>query len=419
MKQNRRIFLNYLGMSSLAGLIANDSGISNLFPPYQRMANVDWKELRKEFPLRSSHIYLNNGTFGPSPNAVIEELNNNNISINTTGKYGNSKLAIQSVAKFINALESEIALTHNTTEGINIMAQGLNLTDGDEIIMTDHEHVGSAMPWLNRAKKDKLNIKVFSPLPSVSANISKIKSLITNKTKVIAIPHVTCTTGQVLPIKEIALLANSLGIVTAIDGAHGLGVFNLDMQDLGVDMYASCGHKWLLGPAGTGALYISNSILERVTPVFAGAYTDSGWTLNTKEQTFNGYNPSAHRFFYGTQSKAQFSGMKAAIDFMTMIGMDKVEKRIRALNEYLYGALKKETSVEILTPQETLSRACMISFRSTKMNYKQIGGILSQNKIRVRLVPESNLDAVRISAHIYNNESEIDQLVKLLSENKL
>ena len=113
------------------------------------------------------------------------------------------------------------------------MAQGLDLNVGDEIIMTDHEHVGSAMPWLNRAKKDGLKIKVFSPLPSIAENIAKIKSLISNRTKVIAIPHVNCTTGQVFPIKEIALLAKPLGIVTAIDGAHGLGAIDFRHERFG------------------------------------------------------------------------------------------------------------------------------------------------------------------------------------------
>ena len=222
---------------------------------------------------------------------------------------------------------------------------------------------------------------------------------------------------MVFPIKEIAEIARENEIITAIDGAHGFGALKLDMKDLGVDMYASCGHKWLLGPAGTAALFISKDIIDKITPIHVGAYSADGFELNEKAQKMDAYSKTGHQFFYGTQGKALFSGMEAAAKFMDQIGMYEVEARIATLNNLLYEGLSNMgPKIQVLTPSEEKSRHCMVSFKHSELGYREMGTIMAKNGFRIRMVPESNVNAVRVSTHIYNSEKEIYAFLKLIED---
>lgn len=372
-----------------------------------------WAELRKKFPLKDSRVYLNNGTFGPSPQVVLDALQNSFFDTNTSGEYGHIEPEREKLAAFVGIKTSEISLTHNTTEGINIMCWGLPLKAGDEVIITLHEHVGNALPWLNRAKLHGIVLKPFEPKATQAENLDLIKTLVTSKTKVIAIPHITCTTGLVFPIKEISAFARTKGIFTAIDGAHGAGTFNLDLHDLGCDLYASSYHKWVLGPNGTGFLYVREGVLDQVQAYQVGAYSDLGWDLYQNPPEFNGYVPTAHRFDYGSQSLPMMRGAVAAADFHKEIGKQKIETRIRELNQYLFDGLSEMSSMlEILSPPEPESRISMNTFKPKKMNYQEATGLISKEGFRIRQVPESKLDAIRISTHIYNSKAEIDSFLK-------
>ncbi|MCR9084659.1 MAG: aminotransferase class V-fold PLP-dependent enzyme, partial [Cyclobacteriaceae bacterium] len=309
---------------------------------------------------------------------------------------------------------TEISLTHNTTEGINIMAQGLPLQAGDEVIVTTHEHAGNAIPWLNRIHLDGIVLRVFEPKQTQEENFETIKNLISSRTKAIAIPHVTCTTGTVFPIREISEFARKKGIWTAIDGAHGAGTFDLNLKDLGCDFYAGCFHKWMLGPNGTGFLYVREELLDTLQALHVGAKSEKSWVLNEKEAHFGGYTDSAHRYDYGTQSTPMHEGVVAAVDFHQEIGKARTEARIRELNDYLYQSLSQLDTLEILTPEQRESRISVVTFRILDTDYRDIAKALGQKKIRIRGVHEAGLNAIRVSTHIYNSESELDLLIQEL-----
>ncbi|REG82792.1 aminotransferase class V-fold PLP-dependent enzyme [Algoriphagus antarcticus] len=413
--KSRRSFIQKLG----AG-IAIPALVSFNSPSDKTSKSIDqtlkgeefWEEVRKQFPLTDSRVYLNNGTFGPSPNVVLEALQNSFIETNTSGEYGHIEPEREKLAAFVGIKTSEISLTHNTTEGINIMTWGLPLTAGDEVIITLQEHAGNALPWLNRAKLHGIILKPFEPKATQAENMDLIKSLVTPKTKVIAIPHVTCTTGLVFPIKEISAFARDKGIFTAIDGAHGAGTFDLNLKELGCDLYASSYHKWVLGPNGTGFLYVREEILDQVQVYQVGAYSDLGWDLYQNPPEFNGYVPTAHRYDYGSQSLPMMRGALAAADFHTEIGREKIEIRLRELNQYLYDGLSEMSSrLDILSSREPESRISMVTFKPKNMDYQEAGGLISKEGFRIRQVPESKLDAIRISTHIYNSKAEIDSFL--------
>ena len=284
---------------------------------------------------------------------------------------------------------------------------------GDEVILTNHEHVGNALPWLNRKRKDGIEIKMLTLPKTADECMSRIKALITTKTKVIAVPHVTCTTGQVLPIKEICAYAKTKGIYTLIDGAHGVGMLDLNVKDLGCDMYASCGHKWMLGPKGTGVLYANKRLINELDSHFVGGYSDTGWTISEQRSEMDGLREDSHRFFYGTQNTALYAGISSAADFMLNIGVDRVAQRIKSLNQRFVDGLHSNPKFDLLTPSESISRAGIASFKIEGDDW-QVYKKLRDEKWILRFVGESDLNCIRVSTHIYNTENQIDELLEKL-----
>ena len=375
-----------------------------------------WAQLREAFPLNKNRAYFNNGTLGPSPQVVLDAVIDAMKKIESTGEMAHTIDAPrQRMAQFVKVLPSEIALTKNTTEGINIVAWGLPLKKGDEIIITNHEHVGNALPWLHVAKAKSLKIKVLALGNSADETLSNLKKIVSPKTKVIAVPHITCTTGQVQPIKEIAQYAQQKGIFTAVDGAHGAGMLNLDLKTLGCDFYATCCHKWLLGPKGTGFLYVKKDKQDILMPHFVGAGTHQGWTISPEKIELSNPTNSAERYDYGTYNQALWIGVAAAIDFFEKIGMEKVEARLKELNQYLKSKLLElsKKDIKMLTPTEGVSTSGMLGFKLLNRDSKAFANEVN-SRFRVRYVAEHGLNSLRISTHIYNNTNEIDDFILFL-----
>ncbi|TDQ18424.1 selenocysteine lyase/cysteine desulfurase [Algoriphagus boseongensis] len=415
----RRTFLQKLGFGiALPGILGMDFKSHQKFRiDHSLLENEFWQLVRSSFPLSKNRVYFNNGTFGPAPFPVLQKLEEVNLNVSTTGEYGNSDQERKELANFLRISSEELSLTHNTTEGINIMAWGLPLKAGDEVILTSHDHAGNALPWLNRAKLHGITLKTFEPKNTQAENFDLIKSLCTAKTKVIAIPHVTCTTGLVFPIQEISEFARQKGIFTAIDGAHGAGTFDLNLEELGCDFYAGCFHKWVLGPSGTGFLYVRKDMLDQLQAIQIGGYSDSGWDMTINPPTLNGYVETAHRYDYGTQSKALFAGVVAATKFHEEIGRQKIQNRIQELSDRLYEGIKElSKTYDLLTPEESESRISMVTFRSKNMDSKELADAINREGFRVRLIHEAKLNAIRISTHIYNQEDEIDRFLEVIQE---
>jgi selenocysteine lyase/cysteine desulfurase len=415
----RRSFLKKSVLSVSGSVLVNLNGLSAYSLEYSSKETQDnfWETIRTQFPLTRERVYFNNGTIGPSPTPVLEALNSTLTKLNTWGEYQGHNDSRKPLADFTHVTEEEICLTHNTTEGINIVAAGLPLERGDEVIMTTHEHAGNALPWLNQQKQKGIVIKAFTPRNTAYENLNAINDLISSKTRVIAVPHITCTTGHVLPVREISSLAHGKGLWVFFDGAHSAGSIDLNIKDTGADFYASCGHKWLLGPSGTGFVYINQDAQEILQPIGIGAYSDTGWEISESNQSMKGYVQTAHRYDYGTQSAALAHGLRAAVEFMQNIGMNKVESYSSKLADRLFeGLLTIGGPIELLTPEEKKSRSTMITFRIKDYDYKLFGKQANEQKFRIRLVPESGLNAIRISTHIYNNEEEVDTFLQMVSD---
>ena len=375
-----------------------------------------WRTVREAFPLSRDWAYLNNGTLGPSPYPVIEAVHAGMMESDRMGVYNGYEETVKKLAAFVGAEGDEIALTHNVTEGINIACWGSRLKRGDEVILTTHEHVGNAFPWLNRQKLHGIVLRTYTPAPTADETLNRIAALINKKTRVIATPHIPCTQGQVLPVKEICTLARQKGLHSLIDGAHGPGMMPIDLHDMGCDTYASCCHKWMLGPKGTGFLYVRKDFQKELQAYFVGGGGDTGvWNMATVPITTTEYAPSAHRYFGGTQSLGLWKGVEAAIGFIDTIGIEHIHSRIKSLGAYTQESLLQlGDRIELLTPIEERSRCAVTGFRIKKMPHDQFFKLCMENKVRIRGVAENGLASLRVSTHIYNSKSDVDKLMELV-----
>lgn len=354
---------------------------------------------------------MNNGTLGPSPRIITDRVTDRIAHVDRTGDYGgNYEKVKEAVARVLGApSHDDIAFTHNVSEAISIIASGLKLQSGDEVILTDQEHAGNAIPWLARAKKDGIVVKFVKLVPGDAAVLGQFFDAITARTKVICVPHVTCTTGQVLPIAEITALAKRNNIWVIADGAHPPGMMTVNVQYLGVHAYASCGHKWLCGPKGVGFLYISPEMREVCEPTWTGAEADKVWNYSGQLE----WLPTASRYDFATQNFALHDGLQGAIEWMEVIGLSNVEQRVRALTTHLRVLLNEELAghFDLLTPAKSVTGLTTIKLR--RKQYQEFANeLLAKHKIRTRVVPESNLEANRISCHIYTSPADIERFIE-------
>ncbi len=377
-----------------------------------------WTFIKEQFPLEEDLIYMNNGGLGPSPFQVIETIKSQMWtweSISETG-HGMVEGVHEKAAKFFNCGSDEIAFTRNATEGMNIIARGIPLKKGDEVLMTTHEHPGGAIPWLGVAKDKGIQVKLFEPDITDQDNLKIIESNITSRTKVLMISHIPCTTGLIFPVKEIAELCHQKGIYVVYDGAQVLGMIPVNFNELDCDFYTSSGHKWLCGPKGTGILYIRREMFDVWQPTYVGAYSERVYQL---EQLKLEYGKAANNTEYATRNTPIIMGIGASLDFFNAIGMDKIAARDRALAAHLKEQLSINDKVELLTPMDPELSGGIVTFKisDNKKSYADyISQIKEQYNIRLRPVGEHGLNAIRASLHIYNTFEQVDRLIQAVKE---
>lgn len=374
-----------------------------------------WAMVRRQYPLREEPVYFNTGGLGPAAYTTLDAFNRTVTELQTMSETGHGKFepARQTMAAFLGAKPSEIAFTRNATESNSIVAAGLGLKAGDEVIFESHAHPGGSFPWLNLQKAFGIKVKVFEPsAKSVKENMDRIEALITPRTKVIQVSHITAPTGIVFDCKAIAKLAHSRNIWFHVDGAQSMGMISVSLSDLDCDSYGTSGHKWLGAPHETGLLYIKESRLDEVTPLHIGAYSNQDYRL---PDVFT-YTPTAVRHEYGTRNAATVVGIAAAADFQTQIGRERIAKYGHYLAGLLQDGIRKIPKLEILTPEDPTMRGSMTTIRHADLAWDKLNAHFGANKLRTRVVTEENLNAVRISTHVFNNEDHVERVLKALRE---
>ena len=390
-----------------AGLLAGASVLHNLTPVHARASFTNIaEETRSQLIVPSGRMYLNTGSLGPSPKMVIDAvvqamytLEKNPVSENW-GALGNQmEIVRKKVADFIHADVNEILLTRNTTEGLSLVCQVLALNKGDEILTTNLEHGGgeTGLEYLVRTKGASI-IKVTLPLPPEDPQeiVREIEKAITPRTKLVMLSHVNTVTGVLMPLAEIAKLTASRGIFLIADGAQAPGLVPVDVHALGVDAYASSGHKWLLGPKETGFLYLRKDFQPLIQPVFSsGGYSS--------------YTQSS-----GTRNVATIIGLGAALDWHTTIGVDKIRDQTLVVRNHCLEGLKKIEGLKILSPENKAMATGMVSFELLNTKNSDVYDRLKEQEIIVKILPQHN--AIRISCHVFVSVGEIDKFLAALQK---
>ncbi len=421
----RRGFLSQIATTGLAaGFMPSLNGASRWLPaePFTvPLADDDaavFAAARKRFLFPTSVTYCNTGTLGATPRDVMEvvvkELQRLEQELPDWPYYqadGEPLTGYQQLkdfraeaGAFINAPAEEIAFTQNATMGMSFIANGLDLSAGDEVLSTNQEHSGGIGGWKLRAKRHGVIVKELPLLDALDKGpdgvLAMFAEAITPRTKVVVFSHITSGRGIVMPAKELCALARQHGALAVVDGAQAVGQIRVDVKDLGCDAYVASPHKWLLAPKGTGILYIKRDVQPRIWNTLASGGFDDDST-------------GAFRFMhYGTGSPAVVWGLRAALQFINKLGIDRIARWDAMLTKRLRDGLATMPHVKVLAPADARLAAGITTFGITGQNGRQLQDALWARKIRVRSQGDPG---VRLSAHLYVSPADIDHVLDVVS----
>jgi selenocysteine lyase/cysteine desulfurase len=375
-----------------------------------------WADLRRQWLLAPDHINLNCGSVGCSPWPVLRAVVDHLLSSETFRDpgypwFGYEENALlrrlrTDLASFLGCKLDELALVRNATEGNNVVCNGLDLNPGDEVVLTDQEHPGGRCCWEQKAARHGIQLR-WAKLPRPPARaeevIEAVTGVLTPKTRVLAISHITTVTGLVLPVKELCAVARQRGILSHLDGAHAVGQIPLDVHDLGCDFYVTSPHKWLLAPKGTGLLYIREELLDRL------------W-VNIASAQWKSYDQKAYRFSnLGTSNLSVMAGLQAALDFHKQLGPAMVYQRIHELAAKVRDRLAGGGRVKVTTSAEDKLYGGLVSFEPVKGDLQNVLKACAARKIRVAGTKER----IRIATHVFTQRRELETFFEAVDEASL
>ncbi len=421
---SRRDFVKYLLAGSALSLSALNKlnasiyqSITTLNQKYIEDESPDgvyWDALSKHFLFKDGLIMMNNGTVGPMPKPVF----------NTLMKYFRTQVTNPfdvynfiprkkeevrtKLAEFVNASPDEVVITRNTTEGMNFVANGLDMKEGDEVLLSTMEHPGGTHPWRLKEKRFGIKIKqvpIGLPPKNVNEIVSAFERAITLRTRIISISHTVYISGLIAPLKELSEMAHAKDVLVLADSAHGIGMLDLNMKELGIDFFATSPYKWLGAPTGVGLLYVRKEVQDKLWPTIAS----SGWDRHQSARKFE---------TLGQRADALVIALGEALDFQNAIGKERIERRIKTLAGYLKRELKKIPGVKLHTSQDPYLSGGLTAFSAEGIDPEKVVNFMREKyNIVVRTIGNKKMGTygVRVSTHIYVSLKHIDMFLEGLS----
>ncbi len=399
------------------------------------MRNMQDMQIREKFPILSRKIYdkyplvyLDNGATTQKPLCVLDAMREEYLNVNANVHRGVHYLSQQAtdlheqaretVRQFINAgSTSEIIFTRGTTESINLVASSFveaYMKAGDEVLITAMEHHSNIVPWQLQAKKNGIVVKVIPMSDDGVLDISAMDNLITDRTKLVSVTHISNVLGTINPIREIVAIAHKHGIPCMVDGAQSAPHIKIDVQELDCDFFAFSGHK-MYGPTGIGVLYGKEKFLEEMPP-----YQGGGEMIGTVSFEKTTFADLPFKFEAGTPDYVATHGLATAIHFIEEIGLANIEAHERELTSYALEQMQAIPGMRIFGPTNAEKRDAVISFLVGDIHHLDMGTLLDRLGIAVRtghhcaepLMHRLGINGtVRASFALYNTKEEIDILV--------
>ena len=383
---------------------------------------MDIESLRRDIPATQQLVYMNTGWSGPSPRSVVEAIKDRLEYESYEGPTARPVLesrrllgqkAREAIAGLLGATAEEISLTQNTTEGLNIVLNGLSWKAGDEIITCNLEHSSVLVPVFYLKQRRSLQVKIVDLEVSdgVEEVLAKFEAACTPRTRLFCLSHIMYTVGLRLPLKEICELAHRRGALVLVDAAQSAGHILLNMREMGCDFYAIPGHKWVLGPDGVGALYIKRDLIPQVEPMKSGGASAS-YNL---DGNFTPNSDQIRKFELTTTSGPLWAGLVAAIEFLQGIGQQAIEARTLSLAEEMRRHLAAIDGVSLLSPDGGPLASGLVTFAIQGTTPQEIGDALWEGgRIVSRTV--SHPQGLRVSLDFFNTESELEQVADIVGQ---
>jgi len=408
----RRDALPPMGVAALLGsaAFAAQSAEAALVPlPDKKLLDSNpeayWSRIRREqFVMPPGRAFLNNGSLGVIPKPVIAALTGYvqraaALEVREYPRWGYETLDQErtEMAGFLGCKRDELAFVHNCTEAMSIIANGLDLAQGDEVLITDQEHTGGISCWKLKEARAGIALRTVK-IPVAPANpgelTDRIIGALTPRTRVLSFSGITTTTGLILPVREICRAAREKGALTVVDGAHMNGQIPVSLEDLGCDYYAGSPHKWMFAPAGCGLLYGREEMLDRLWPV-----TVSGGWDNKKDLR------AARFMMVGTNNRAIFHGMVAGLRFLKDLGPETVFARQRQLARRVLDMVKQRNYLELVTPEDERLHGAVVTIRFKTADLR--GLFEAMEKQRIWILGGQQM---RLSVHVHTRPGDIDAL---------
>jgi len=367
---------------------------------------------RELYPVTERRTWLNHASMGTYSRPVIEALNGyiheHSVADFTIESHLEMDVRIRrAVASFIGAETAEIAFTKNTPDGLNIVANGLDWSPGDRVVIADQEFPANVYPWLNLQRKGVEVVRVKSVDGRVP--LEEVLGLIEGRTRLVSLSWVEFMSGFRNDIASIAAACRSRDVIFCVDAIQALGVFPIDIHAVGVDILATSSHKWLLSPTGVGWMYVRKGVLERI------AVTSMGQSSVVRNVSLDYLNfdlplwPDARRFEPGIHNQLGLIGLEAAIGLFNEVGLDRVRDRVKHLTDLAVTGLR-ERGYTVLSSRDGEEWSGAVCFSSPRYSAEEIHSALGENDVVISL----RKPIVRLSPHYYNNEEDISRFLQAL-----
>jgi selenocysteine lyase/cysteine desulfurase len=374
-------------------------------------------QARGQMPVTREMIYFQTGAFGPSPAPVVNrvrELMECQLKGPAAPAYARMLQEAEDscrplLARLMGAREEEVTLTHNTTEGMNIVLWSIDWKPGDEIIISNQEHPALMIPSYNLLARFKAHYRKVR----IDLNedvVANVLSQLSPRTRLVAMSHVSRRNGRVIPARELAQALHARNVRLLLDGAQAAGNIRFRFDELEADYYSLCGHKWLLGPKGTAALLIRKELLGSTPVSFTGAHSSQSYD----DQGNLEWHPDGRRYEYGTRAQFNFGGFAEALRWLDSLGMERIFKRIESLSLEAATFIRKSRKFELASSLSDSERSGIVVVR---LPVGRLGTQISQKlneEDRILVSPLEDPRNLRLSLHFFNTWNEFETLMSRL-----